>query len=795
MKNDRWTTAGVLLLFVVITFFQLWPLPLDPGRSLYETIDSVLNTWTMTRVQQNLLSQPASIFEGNIFFPITRTLRFSELMLPQSLLGLPVYALTQNPLLAYNLLLFAFYVLNALAMFLLVRHLTRRNFAGVVSGLIFAFSTYQIQHITHLQLLSSWLVPLVFLSLHKFFESQKGKYAVWFVVFFVLQALACIYYGLFLMTILILGLPLFFLLNRSVWRPSLLVKLAVPVLAGGMPLVGFSLPYFSLFKDFDLKRELTAGADLINYLAVFYQNTFLGGRLSRLGSYEFYLCPGILALFLAGLYIYQKRSLFQATPKLVRRTFGFLIIGCVVLAVLISVFDGFSINLGFVTLSGHNLGKPVYFALVAIFFALLLSFIFYVRKTMDGPIEDRIVFLYLPLLGWALFLSFGGFFTFSGYTSTTLPLPFKWLHENVPGFRGVRVPSRYAVFVLFCTAILAGCGIKVLWDEIKSKNIRAYLAIGIVLWLNLEYLSIPQQKMRLPTKDDLPPTYLWLRDQPGDFAVIELPFHPFIGDDAIDMYFSLFHKKSLVNGYSGFIPPSLTYIRQAFQAFPSRACVDILQKLNIKYVILHWKQWKEDKAARVLQRIDEEGRDILRQVETFHYVFKTPNALGQELGDDSIYEVLPALSATETARSLVEVSPDQWGVTSEQRPDLLPFLKDGKLETAWTTDALKKTGDYLILQFKKSERIRQIRLYQGTYSRDYAIDLEVMAYSEGGWRKRAEPGYSAGDFAKNLAEKSRELVQTIDLDGEEIRSLKITQVGLDKQSYWSVAELKIFKSP
>jgi hypothetical protein len=795
MKMAGRTTAGVLLLFAVVTFFQLWPLPLDPGHALYETIDSVLNTWTMTRVQQNLFAHPGDIFEGNIFFPLTRTLRFSDLLLPQSLLGLPVYSLTQNPLLAYNLLLFASYVLNALAMFLLVRHLTRLTFPGIVAGLIFAFSTYQIQHITHLQLLSSWLIPLAFLSLHKFFESQKGKHAVWFAVFFVLLALACVYYGLFLMTILILGLPLFFFLNRKVWKPSLLIKLAVPVLAGGVPLVCFALPYFSLFKDFDLKRELTAGADLVNYLAIFYQNAFLGGRLSRLGSYEFYLCPGILALFLAGLYIYHKRTLFQATPRLVRRIFGLVIIGCVVLAVLISVLDGFSINLGLFTLSGHNLGKPVYFALVAIFLALLLSFIFYVRKTVDGPLEDQVVFLYLPLLVWALFLSFGGFFTFSGHTSTTLPLPFKWLHENIPGFRGIRVPSRYAVFVLFCTAILAGYGIKVLWEEIKSKNIKAYLAIGIVLWLNLEYLSIPQQKMSLPTKADLPPTYLWLRDQPGDFSVIELPFHAFIGDDAIDMYFSLFHKKSLVNGYSGFIPPSLAYIRQVFQAFPSKACVDILRRLNVKYVILHWKQWKADKAARVLQRLDEEGRDILRQVKTFRYAFNSPNALDQELGDDAIYEVLPAQAGLETAQSLAELYPEEWDVASEQRPDLLPLLRDGKLDTAWTTDALKKTGDGLTLEFKKPERIRQIRLYLGKYPRDYAIDLEVMAYSEGGWRKRAEPGFSAGAFAKNLVEKPRELVQTIDLDGEAIRSLKITQVGLDKQSYWSVAELKVFRSP
>ncbi len=794
--RDGWRTrAGILLFFAVVTLFQLWPLPLDPGRSLYEPIDSLLNTWTMTRVQQNLLARPGNLFKGNIFFPSTRTLRFSELLLPQSLLGLPVYYLTGNPVLAYNLLLFLGYFLNALAMFLLVRYLTQRNLPGIVAGLIFAFSTYQIQHITHLQMLSSWLAPLAFLFLHKFFENQKGRSAVWFVLFFVLQALACLYYGLFFFTILILGMPLFFFLNRKVWRPALLGRLTIPVLAGAVPLALFSLPYLSLFREYDLRRELTAGADLIIYLAVFYQNAFLGDRLSRLGSYEFYLCPGILALFLAGLFLYQKRSLLQATPLLIRRIFGIGIFGSIGLAVIIALFEGYSLNLGLFRLSGHNLSKPVYFALLGMFFGLVLASVFHVLKNSDDSLEDRSAFIYLLLLFWALFLSFGGFFTFAGQTSTTLPLPFKWLHEHIPGFRGIRVPSRYAVFVLFSTAVLAGFGIKVLWEEIKSRNIKVYLAIGIVFWLNLEYLSIPQQHMRLPSKAELPPTYLWLKQQPGEFAIIELPFHAFIGDDAIDMYFSLFHKKNIVNGYSGFIPPSVEYIRGVFQGFPSKTCLDILQTLKVKYIVLHLNRWKPDKAARVIQRIEDEGEASLRRVETFRYAFKTPNAFDGELGQDVVYEVLPGPAGTEKPQKLIELSPEEWNITSNVKPELLPLLKDGNLDTRWTTAALKKTGDCLTVEFKKLERIRQIRLYLEAYSRDYAVDLDVMAYSEGGWRKRAEPGYSAGLFVKNLVENPRQLVQTIDLDGEEVRSVQISQIGQDHLYHWSIAELRIFKSP
>jgi hypothetical protein len=93
------------------------------------------------------------------------------------------------------------------------------------------------------------------------------------------------------------------------------------------------------------------------------------------------------------------------------------------------------------------------------------------------------------------------------------------------------------------------------------------------------------------------------------------------------------------------------------------------------------------------------------------------------------------------------------------------------------------------------EPIRQIRLYCGKYPQEYGIDLEVTVFSDGGWRKSAEPGYSSGAFVINLLKKPKETVQVIDLDGQEIRSLKIVQVGSDQQAHWSVAELKIFKSP
>ena len=71
---------------------------------------------------------------ANIFHPAPYTLGYSELFVTQTLLILPVYALTANILLGYNLLFLAVFVLSGLGMYLFVRELTGDWRAGFVAG-------------------------------------------------------------------------------------------------------------------------------------------------------------------------------------------------------------------------------------------------------------------------------------------------------------------------------------------------------------------------------------------------------------------------------------------------------------------------------------------------------------------------------------------------------------------------------------------------------------------------------------------------------------------------------------
>ncbi|MGB8951301.1 MAG: hypothetical protein WCC06_01355 [Candidatus Aminicenantales bacterium] len=795
MKKDTQVKAAVLCLFALLTFLQLWPLPLHPDNSLNEQADSLLNTWILSWVSHQLFVDPLGFFNGNIFFPHAQTLSFSEHMLPLALISLPVHFLSQNPLLAYNFVLFLCFILNGFAMYLLVRYLTRNELSGVLAGIVFAFSTYQIQHITHLQLLSSWAIPLALLYLHKFFDEKRFKYSVLFAVFVLIQALACVYYGLFFISILLVALPLFCLLNLKKINFSFLLRLILPLLGAGIVLFPFALPYLSLFKNYNFQRELTPGADFANYLAVVPHNIFLGKRLSPLGGNEFFLFPGIIALFLTGLFLSSKRTLFKNLPKIFRWIFGTIILIGTISTGTILVTKGFELNLKIFYLSGHNASKPAFFILFGLFLFVLTSFILFVLKNSNTDAEASPLFIYLILLFWALFLSFGGHFTFFGHSSGSLFLPFKWFFNLVPGFKGIRVPSRYALFALLSIAILAGFGLRLLLNEIRNRPIRTYLLAGLFLFINLEYLAVPQQRIALPIRKDIPPTYFWLKDQPGDFAVMELPFHSFIGDDALYMYFSLFHKKPIVNGYSGYIPPSISYIRQVFMGFPSAASLDVLNALKVKYVVLHLRMWKEEKAMRILQRIEEMFSRNLQIKKSFRYTFNKPNTFSSELGHDMVFEVISEEKPKIEVSPLRELPPSAWEVKALQQEELLPYLRDGKLDTCWTTGQPKNTGDFLLIEFPQPKRVKRVSLHSGKFLNDFAIDLEVETSRDGMEWDGIELAYSPGAFAKKLIEPPDNLIQDIHLDGEDIRFLRITQVGKDPQWYWSVAELKIYESP
>lgn len=132
--------------------------------------DSLFTAWVMTWVARHLLalaggdlSAWAAMWDTPIFMPERNTLAYSEHFLGQTLQVLPLYGLTEQPLLAFNLVFLATFALTGLAAHRLAYTFTGSHVGGVVAGLTCMFSEYRVIWSSHLHMLSVhwWLFALL----------------------------------------------------------------------------------------------------------------------------------------------------------------------------------------------------------------------------------------------------------------------------------------------------------------------------------------------------------------------------------------------------------------------------------------------------------------------------------------------------------------------------------------------------------------------------------------------------------------------------------------------------------
>ncbi|MBN1137119.1 MAG: hypothetical protein JXM73_11055, partial [Anaerolineae bacterium] len=99
MKRAHATTITALLLFVVLSLVFTHPLALHLADAVEDRQDALLNVWITAWDGHQLLTDPLHLFDANIFYPYPRTLAYSELLLGNALLALPITAVSGNPVL------------------------------------------------------------------------------------------------------------------------------------------------------------------------------------------------------------------------------------------------------------------------------------------------------------------------------------------------------------------------------------------------------------------------------------------------------------------------------------------------------------------------------------------------------------------------------------------------------------------------------------------------------------------------------------------------------------------------
>ena len=195
------SALGASVWYVLITVVMTWPLVAGLTRDLPADLgDPLLNCWILGWGADHLLRFLTGDFgafggfwNANIFHPAPLALAYSEHLMAQAVQILPIYALTHNLILCYNLVFLSTFVLSALGTYLLVRELTGDCTVAFLAGLIYGFAPYRIAQFSHVQVMSSEWMPFVLFGLRRYFNEHRLSSLAGAALALVAQNLSCGY--------------------------------------------------------------------------------------------------------------------------------------------------------------------------------------------------------------------------------------------------------------------------------------------------------------------------------------------------------------------------------------------------------------------------------------------------------------------------------------------------------------------------------------------------------------------------------------------------------------------------
>jgi hypothetical protein len=412
----------VALLLAAIAVVVTWPLASMPGSALPGNLgDPLLNTWTLGWGSDRLLAGLRGFWDGRAFFPHADTVAFSEHLLGITVFVAPVYWLSQNAVLTYNVAYLASFVHAGLAMWLLVRRLTGRTDVALVAALAFAFPLLRTtgQHtFLHMQV-SGW-VPLCFWALHRYAERRRAIDVLLAAGAFVLAVLTSLYFA-FVLIVPVAYAALVLLWQRrertfdtrlaghGVLAAALAAAILAPVL----------LRYQQVAADHGFARttaeSVRYSADVLSYVSAWHQaglRPFLRDEQAIVRA----LFPGLVIAGLALLAAGWRRRAFGPRDLWM---WGGPLAGVALVAVSVAS------------------GRPSVAGLCGL--AILLGRALW-------PLPATTAALYGRIAALAFLLSLGPVPAVDG-VAIAASGPHAWLLEAIPGASGLRMPARHGLMV------------------------------------------------------------------------------------------------------------------------------------------------------------------------------------------------------------------------------------------------------------------------------------------------------------------------------------------------------------
>lgn len=528
------------------------------------------HNWWLNFSLFNLKTNP--LYTNYIFHPQKIPLVFDANSFVFAALTLPVQWLTNNVVLASNLVFFLSFILSGLSMFALTSFVLKKiqlqasNFQlpAFLAGLIFAFSPYTFAQALdgHTNLTTTWLIPLYTLFLLKSLEGAtlSDKVAPLKTLLLASLLAAAQLYSDFTYTaflIILTGLIVIFHFFSEKVAPFRRCHLQNLLIIGATAILLTSPLLYEIFKM--QQAGFRAGSPL------WVQNVWAADLAA-------FFLPSNISTFLQRFSYTAPRGTVEGTQYL----------GWTVLLLA-----------GFALISQRLIKKPPitnnlitnnYFSLF-----LFLAVSFFLLSL--GP--------FLHLFGNYQFSPpFGGF-------NLSIPLPWLLLHK-IPLVGEVQETARLNPFLMMSVAILAAFGISQIANLIKNRLLLHTSSFLLLTFLLLEFYPAP-----FPTTNLTPPRiYQQIAQDQGYFSVLTLPLGFNSGQIALGIspigslqFYQVYHQRPSFRGTVARLPswafdyyrrlPLFKYLLNpqgtpnTEDTNPALAQKTFKEQLHIKYIVIH----------------------------------------------------------------------------------------------------------------------------------------------------------------------------------------------------------------
>jgi hypothetical protein len=525
----RWLRRHERLVIVLVGFaiavLLTWPTLADPAHTVPQDVgDPTLQAWQVAWSGHALLTDPASLWHANGFYPERYTLAYSDSLLgyaPFGFIGSGPAAATVR----YNILFVLAHALAFIGAYALARQLGAARLASGVAGLAFGYAPWRLAHAGHLNVLSTGGIALALAMLahgHGSWSFRRGYrplrvrplwalggwvVAAWQMTLGFAIGLPFGYVLALICVVTLVAYTLNWLRRRT--RPVLPRLLIAADLGGGALFLGVTV--------------LMA----LPYLRVLQANPDARRDLSEIDRYSpplrgFFTAPAESWLWGAGHSGARAEMFWPAEMTLLPG----VVLVCVAVGGLI--FSVWRVRIRLLLALGAA-----------------LSVVLALGTTLGGDGDP-------------------------GYVT---------LYETLPGWDAMRTSGRLIVWTTLLLALLAAgalTGVTAL-----ARDLRGWTGAALWLVVLVPVLGVAAESVNSTPHPHVYPQPAAMRDVEG--PVLVLPADGYLEDNVLLWSTDGFPK--VVNGISGVTPASYGEIRSFTAGFPDAQSVQYLRGLGVRTVI------------------------------------------------------------------------------------------------------------------------------------------------------------------------------------------------------------------